>query len=151
MTTGPHDQYEISGDKGRLDVDAVHEWLATESYWAVGRAREVTDRAIAGSVCVGAYAAAGEQAGFARVVTDGATFAWLCDVFVFPGHRGNGLSRRMVQAAMDLPELETVRLWLLATDDAHGVYAPLGFEEVEPGRWMKRRRRSPDAGRYRQP
>jgi GNAT superfamily N-acetyltransferase len=145
------DGYEISTDPARLDVDAVHAWLANESYWAVGRARETTERSIEGSICVGAYTAAGEQAGFARVVTDRATFAWLCDVFVFEAHRGRGLARTMVRAAMDLPELATVRLWLLATADAHGVYAPLGFEEVEPGRWMKRRRPNPAAGTYRDP
>lgn len=145
------DAYELSTDRSRLDVDAVHAWLAQESYWAVGRARAVTDAAIANSVCVGAYAPTGEQAGFARVVTDGATFAWLCDVFVFEAHRGRGLARRMVQAAIDLPALATVRLWLLATDDAHGVYSPLGFEEVEPGRWMRHRRAAPGAGVYREP
>ena len=132
--------YAISADPGRVDVGAVHAWLSTESYWARGRAREVMERAIANSICVGAYTPAGEQAGFARVVTDRATFAWLCDVFVVEAHRGHGLARRMVTAATELPELATVRMWLLATDDAHGVYAPLGFEEIEPGRWMKRRR-----------
>ena len=131
--------YEVSTDRSRLDVDLVARWLSEESYWAVGRSREVTERAIEGSVCVGAYAPGGEQAGFARVVTDRATLAWLCDVFVVDDHRGHGLARRMVQAALDLPELRGV-LWLLGTDDAHGVYAPLGFEEVEPGRWMKRAR-----------
>ncbi len=143
--------YELSPDPDRLDVDLIARWLADESYWAVGRAPEVTEKAIANSICVGAYAPGGEQAGFARVVTDRATFAWLCDVFVCDEHRGNGLARRMVQTAMDLPELASVRLWLLATEDAHGVYAPLGFEEVEPGRWMKRRRPNPAAGTYRDP
>ncbi len=145
------DGYEISADPARLDRAAIHRWLAEESYWAVGRARELMDRAIDGSLCVGAYAADGTQAGFARVVSDQATFAWLCDVFVFEAHRGRGLARAMVQAAIDLPELRTVRQWVLATADAHGVYAPLGFEEVEPGRWMKHRRAAPDAGSYRTP
>lgn len=144
--------YEISADPARLDVDAVHEWLAIESYWAVGRSREVTDRAIANSVCVGAYAPDGSQAGFARVVTDRATFAWLCDVFVFEAHRGHGLARAMVRAAAELPELATVRQWLLATADGHGVYEPLGFGALlEPGRWMQRRSPVPEAGTYREP
>jgi GNAT superfamily N-acetyltransferase len=146
------DGYEMSTDPSRLDVDAVHAWLANESYWAVGREREVTDRSIAGSICVGAYAVPdGEQAGFARVVTDRATFAWLCDVFVFEAHRGHGLARTMVRAAMDLPELATVRLWLLATADAHGVYAPLGFERIDADRWMTRRAAVPETGGYRDP
>ena len=143
--------YEISTDAARLDVDAVHAWLAEESYWAVGREREVTERAIAGSICVGAYGGGGEQAGFARVVTDRATFAWLCDVFVFDAHRGRGLARAMVQFVMDIPELATVRLWLLATADAHGVYTPLGFAPIDPERWMTRRNPVPAAGSYRAP
>ena len=143
--------YEISFDRDRLDVDAIHRWLTEESYWAFGRSREVTDRSIAGSVCAGAYADDGSQTGFARVVTDAATFAWLCDVFVFEDHRGNGLARRMVQAVMDLPELSTVRLWLLATADAHGVYAPLGFAPIDPERWMTRRNPVPEAGTHREP
>ena len=128
------DAYEISSDPARLDRDAIHRFLAEESYWAVGRARDLMDRAIDGSICVGAYAPDGSQAGFARVVSDRATFAWLCDVFVFDAHRGHGLARAMVSAAME--ELPAVRRWVLATQDAHGVYAPFGFRELEPGRWM---------------
>lgn len=137
--------YEISADRARLDVPRIARWLAEESYWATGRPREVTERAIEASVCVAGYAPGGELAGFARVVSDGATFAWLCDVFVLEAHRGHGLARALVRAAMALPELAMVRRWLLATDDAHGVYAPLGFQEVEPGRWMELRRPPPDA------
>lgn len=135
-TTGV-DGYEISADKARLDFSAIHRWLSEESYWAKGRPREVQERAIAGSVCVGAYAPDGAQAAFARVVTDGATFAWLCDVFVFPDHRGRGLGRAVVRAALEHVD---VRRWVLATDDAHGVYAPLGFAPVDPERWMEMRR-----------
>lgn len=130
--------YEISADKTRLDVPAVHRWLSEESYWAKGRPRDVQEAAIANSLCVGAYAPGGAQAGFARVVTDGATFAWLCDVFVFPEHRGHGLARRLVQAAID--EAPAVRRWLLATADAHGVYAPFGFAPLDAARWMEMRR-----------
>ena len=133
------DGYELSADRQRLDVPLIARWLAEESYWAAGRPRQVTEAAIANSVCVGAYAPGGEQAGFARVVTDRATFAWLCDVFVLPAHRGHGLARSMVTFALELPDLSGL-LWLLATEDAHGVYAPLGFVEAEPGRWMKRPR-----------
>jgi GNAT superfamily N-acetyltransferase len=149
-TTGVGD-YEISTDKRRLDVGAIHRWLAEESYWAIGRTRGATDRAIGESFCVGAYAADGEQAGFARVVTDKVTFSWICDVFVFEAHRGNGLARRMVTAAMEHPDLASVRVWLLATADAHGVYEPLGFAPTDPKRWMAMRRESPDAGTWRDP
>ena len=146
-----HAGYELSTDHARLDVAAIHAWLANESYWAVGRSREVTAKSIAGSICVGAYAPGGEQAGFARVVSDRATFAWLCDVFVFESRRGHGLARAMVQAAMALPDLATVRLWLLATADAHGVYQPLGFAPIDAERWMVRRGEVPSAGTYREP
>jgi GNAT superfamily N-acetyltransferase len=136
-TTGV-DGYEISADKARLDVPAIHRWLSEESYWAAGRPLATQEKAIESSLCVGAYAPDGTQAGFARVVTDGATFAWLCDVFVFPGHRGHGLARALVQAAMD--EVPAVRRWVLATQDAHGVYEPFGFAPLDPGRWMEMRR-----------
>lgn len=132
--------YEISTDPARLDRERVHRYLADESYWAAGRSRDAFDRSLEHSICVGAYAPGGAQAGFARVVSDRATFAWLCDVFVFDEHRGHGLARTMVRAAMALPELATVRRWLLATADAHGVYAPLGFGALEAERWMEARR-----------
>ena len=131
------DGYEISTDKARLDIEAVHRYLSEESYWAAGRAREVVARSIENSVCVGAYAPDGAQAGFARVVTDGATFAWLCDVFVFEDHRGRGLARTLVRAAMDA--VPAVRRWVLATADAHGVYAPFGFVPIDGDRWMEAR------------
>ena len=131
--------YEISDDPALLDRDAVHRWLSGESYWARGRAREVTERAIAGSVVLGAYARDGTQAAFARVVTDRATFAWLCDVFVDAAHRGRGLGTRIVAAALEHPELQGLR-WVLATADAHGLYERFGFQPVEAARWMERPR-----------
>ncbi len=115
----------ISFDAGALDLDVIHGFL-TNSYWAAGIPRETVARAIAGSLCVGAYRE-GEQVGFARLVTDRATFAWLADVFVLPEARGQGAARAMVQALMDHPEMQGLRRWLLATLDAHGVYAALGW------------------------
>ena len=124
--------YELSTDKRRLDVDLIARWLAEESYWAVGRSLEVSERAIEGSVCVGAYAPDGEQAGFARVVTDGATFAWLCDVFVLPTHQGRGLGTWLIETVMEHGDLQGLRRFMLGTRDAHDFYARFGFERLSP-------------------
>ncbi|HEY0622410.1 GNAT family N-acetyltransferase [Sphingomonas sp.] len=133
MTQG----YDISLDRARLQLDVIHGFIA-RSYWAIGMPRETLARAIANSVCVGAYRD-GEQVGFARVVTDRATFAYLADVFVLPEHGGKGLAKAMVQALQDHPELQGLRRWMLATSDAHGVYAALGWQPIaQPELFMQR-------------
>ena len=135
------DAYTISDDPARLDLDTVHRYLSTESYWARDLPRETLERAVAGSLCFGVYAGAGEQAGFARVVTDRATFAWLADVFVLPAHRGRGLSKRLMEAILAHPDLQGLRRFLLATWDAHGLYRQYGFEPpTRPDRLMERYR-----------
>jgi GNAT superfamily N-acetyltransferase len=118
--------YTISTDPARLDRALVHRWLSEDSYWATGRPRDVMDRAIDGSLCFGLYAPDGAQAGFCRAVTDYATYAWLADVFVLDEHRGRGLGVWLVRAAVEHPDLRTLR-WHLMTDDAHGLYAQFGF------------------------
>ncbi|MFM9595516.1 GNAT family N-acetyltransferase [Streptomyces scabiei] len=130
--------YEMSDDPARLDVARVHHWLSTDAYWALGRPREKLERAIGGSLNFGVYAeGSGEQVAYARVVTDRATFAWLCDVYVDPSVRGKGLGTAMVAAVRDHLEPYGLRRVLLATYDAHGVYAKLGFQPLaEPDRWM---------------
>lgn len=134
--------YEISSDPGRIDVDRVHHWLSTDTYWAIGRPRDVVERAIAGSLVFGAYRPDGTQVAFARAVTDRATFAWLCDVYVDPAERGIGLGTTLVAAARDHLEAIGVRRILLATNDAHDVYARLGWRPLaEPQRWMELDRR----------
>jgi predicted GNAT family acetyltransferase len=126
--------YSLSRDKSKLDVGAIHAFLRA-SYWSPNIRRDVVERAIASSEVIGAYVdATGEQVGFARVVTDKATFAWLCDVFVLEAHRGRGLATRMVRELMSDPEFSTLRRWCLATRDAMDVYAPLGFEKAPPQR-----------------
>jgi len=128
----------VSTDPALLDLDTVHRWLSTDAYWARGRGRDVVERAVAGSVNFGAYDA-GRLVGYARVVTDRATFAWLCDVYVDREHRGRGVGSALLEAV----DAELVR-WrvkraVLATADAHGVYARLGFAPLEdPERWMAR-------------
>ncbi|MFJ6928569.1 GNAT family N-acetyltransferase [Streptomyces nigra] len=130
--------YEISTDAARLDRERVHRWLSTDAYWAIGRAREKQEEAIAGSLNFGVYdTASGEQVAYARVVTDRATFAWLCDVYVDPAVRGKGLGTALVGAVREHLRPYGVRRILLATHDAHGVYAKLGFAALEtPSRWM---------------
>ncbi|MFE9624110.1 GNAT family N-acetyltransferase [Streptomyces sp. NPDC006527] len=130
--------YEISADPARIDAERVHRWLSTDAYWAIGRAREKQDRAIAGSLNFGVYeTVSGEQVAYARVVTDLATFAWLCDVYVDPAARGKGLGTSLVAAVRDHLRPHGLRRLLLATHDAHGVYEKVGFEALEkPDQWM---------------
>lgn len=129
--------YELSLDPARIDINRVHHWLSTDSYWAAGRTMDVMRRAVAGSVPAGAYDADGTQVAFARAVTDHATFAYLADVYVDRAHRGRGLGTRLVAALRDQLHAEGVRRFALATRDAHLVYARLGFADVRPGLWME--------------
>ncbi|MFD7785212.1 GNAT family N-acetyltransferase [Streptomyces nojiriensis] len=132
------DGYEISTDAARLDVGLVHRWLSEDAYWALGRSRQKQEDAIAGSLNFGLYdQASGAQLAYARVVTDRATFAWLCDVYVDPGARGKGLGGALVDAVCAHLEPYGLRRVLLATADAHAVYARAGFETLTtPGKWM---------------
>ncbi|GGY10336.1 GNAT family N-acetyltransferase [Streptomyces djakartensis] len=130
--------YELSTDPGRIDRGRVHHWLSTDAYWALGRPREKQDGAIAGSLNFGVYeAVSGEQVAYARVITDRATFGWLCDVYVDRSVRGKGVGSALVAAVRDELRSYGVRRILLATHDAHGVYEKLGFAELEhPEQWM---------------
>ncbi|NEE17848.1 GNAT family N-acetyltransferase [Streptomyces sp. SID7499] len=130
--------YEISTDPDRVDRARVHHWLSTDAYWALGRSREKQDRAIEGSLNFGVHATvSGEQVAYARVITDRATFGWLCDVYVDPSVRGKGVGSALVAAVRDEMRRYGVRRVLLATHDAHGVYAKLGFAQLErPEHWM---------------
>ncbi len=121
--------YRMSFNKDDLQMDVIHGFL-TEAYWSKGISRDILTKAIAGSVCVGCFGENGGQVGFARVVTDKATFAYLADVFVLPEHAGQGLAREMVKGLLDHQDLQGLRRWMLATADAHGVYEKLGFENI---------------------
>jgi len=128
--------YSVSTDPARLDVDMIHRFLSEESYWAKGRSRDVTDRAIANSFPFGVYLG-DEQVAFARVVTDTVTFAWLADVFVLPEHRGSGVGKLLLEAALADPRFAGMKRWFLGTADAHELYRRYGFSEiVNPGRLM---------------
>ncbi|AVV43628.1 GNAT family N-acetyltransferase [Streptomyces sp. P3] len=132
------EEYEISTDPARVDAGRVHRWLSTDAYWAIGREREKQDRAIDASLNFGVYdTASGEQVAYARVVTDLATFAWLCDVYVDRAARGKGIGTALVAAVRDHLRPHDLRRILLATHDAHGVYRQVGFETLEkPDHWM---------------
>jgi len=129
--------YTISLDPSRLQLEVIHGFLA-QSYWSPGIPKELIEKAIDHSLCVGAFSADGQQVGFARLVTDHATFGYLADVFVLEPHRGRGLSTRMVRALLELPEVKGMRRLALVTRDAHGVYAREGFGPLAaPDRWME--------------
>jgi GNAT superfamily N-acetyltransferase len=130
-------EFTIDTDTARLDVDLIQAFLENDSYWARTRTREQTAVAIENSICFGLYHGT-RQIGFARVVSDRATIAYVGDVFVIPEFRGQGLSKWLMQAMLEHAELQGLRRWLLATRDAHGLYAQFGFHElVHPGRWME--------------
>ena len=128
---------ELSDDAARLDVARVHGWLAS-SYWSPGIERALVERAIAGSHCLGAYDG-DDQVGFARAITDHATFAWIADVWIDEPARGRGLGRRMVGWFLDHPGFAGIRRVALVTADAHGVYEAIGFHApLRPERYMER-------------
>ena len=128
--------YDISTDPSRLRLDAIHAYL-TRSYWSPGIPKDVVARAIAHSLCFGVYQAQA-QVGFARVITDRASFAYLADVYVLEEHRGQGLSKRLVAQVLAHPDLQGLRRVLLATADAHGLYAQFGFKALAaPDRMME--------------
>jgi GNAT superfamily N-acetyltransferase len=131
-----HGSYEIDDALERIDLARVHGWLAS-TYWSPGVKREVVERAARGSsLVIGAYLN-DEQVSYTRIVSDRATFAWVCDVYVDEAHRKQGLARAMLSFALKHPEHQGLRRWLLATRDAHPVYRAMGFEPLErPERWM---------------
>ena len=134
------EDFTISTDKTRLDVEAIHGFLSRSSYWAQGRPPEQVRTSIENSLCFGVYDGP-DQVGFARVVTDYATFAWVCEGFVLESHRGRGLGKRLVEAVVTHPAIRDLRRVLLATRDAHGLYKEYGgFPAIERAdRWMTRR------------
>jgi len=129
--------FGISTDQDLIDFAAVYNYLHLDSYWAQGIAEETLRIAIKNSLCFGIYKE-NKQAGFARVVTDKATFAYICDVFVLPEFRRLGLSKWLMQTIVNHPELQGLRRWSLATADAHGLYSQFGFMQItRPERWME--------------
>jgi GNAT superfamily N-acetyltransferase len=129
--------FTISTDKNLLNFEVIYKYLNEGSYWAQGIPVEKLRKAVENSMCFGVYKQ-NVQAGFARVVTDKATFAYICDLFILPAYRGAGLSKWLVQSIINHPELTGLRRWSLATADAHGLYSQFGFKQVtRPERWME--------------
>ena len=130
--------YAISDDSARLDPGAIHAYL-TRSYWSAGIPFEVVERSVRGSLCIGAYDRAGGQVGLVRLISDYATYCYVCDVYVLEEHRGQGLSKAMLAMAVDHPMLQGLRRWSLMTGDAHGLYRQFGFTAgAHPAQYMER-------------
>jgi GNAT superfamily N-acetyltransferase len=138
MSDSHKDEFTISTEKQRLNLDVIHKFLSEDSYWARERSIEQTKTAIENSICFGLYDG-DRQIGFARVVSDKATFAYIGDVFVLNEYRGRGLSKWLMQVIVDHPELQGLRRWVLATKDAHGLYEQFEFAQLRyPERWMEK-------------
>jgi GNAT superfamily N-acetyltransferase len=136
--TQTYGSYTISDDPARLDLRAVHAYLR-RSYWSQDIPLEVVERAARGSLCIGAYDSTGAQIGLTRLISDYATFCYVCDVYVLEEHRGLGLSKAMMAMAMSHPRLQRLRRWNLVTKDAHGLYEQFGFvAPARPERYMER-------------
>ncbi|WP_436408029.1 GNAT family N-acetyltransferase [Burkholderia oklahomensis] len=147
VPTSPIPALRFSTDKAELDIDAIYAFLRDEARWSKGIPRDVVERAIAGSLCFGAYLD-GRLVGFARLVTDQATFAYLCDVFVLSEHRGKGYGRALIDHVFAHDTVRGLRRVALVTTDAHALYRPVGFTApAHPERWMELHR--PDV--YAQP
>ena len=131
------DGYELSTAKSQLDVDAIHRFLSEDSYWAKGIPRATVEKSIQHSLCFGIYHES-QTVGFARMITDLATYGYMADVFILPAHRGKGLSKWMVKCMLEHPDLQGLRRMGLATSDAHGLYAQFGFTPLDaPERFMQ--------------
>jgi len=136
-----HDGYQVSDDPGRIDAVAAHAYL-TRSYWCPGIPIEVVRRSIHGSLAFGVYAPTGAMVGFARVITDRASFAYIGDVYILEDHRRRGLSKALMRAIRSHPDLQNLRRWMLLTRDAHGLYEQFGFKLTDsPDRVMEMRDR----------
>ena len=129
--------YLISTDSNRLDIALIHYFISNQSYWGQGRRLATVQCALSNSLNFGIYKE-DQQVGFARVVSDYCTFAWLADVFVIESHRGMGLSKWLMEVIISHPQLMNIRRWVLATKDAHGLYSQFGFKPLlHPERWME--------------
>jgi GNAT superfamily N-acetyltransferase len=129
--------FSISTDQNLLDFDSIYNYLDKESYWSKGVPVDKLRNAISNSICFGVYKE-NKQAGFARIISDKATFAYVCDLFILPAYRGAGLSKWLVQTVINHPELQGLRRWSLGTADAHGLYSQFGFTPItQPEIWMQ--------------
>ena len=140
------DGFTISTDRARMDVDVIHHYLSQDSYWAKNIPREIVERSIQNALCFGIFTAE-RQVGFARVISEYASFAFLGDVFILPDYRGRGLSKWLVACIQSHPDLQGLRAWMLVTRDAQGLYAQFGFQPLaNPEKFMQIRMINPYGG-----
>lgn len=131
------DQFLISTDRSKLDTDSIHEFLSTKAYWCLNIPKETVRKSIENSLCFGLYDGE-KQVGFARVISDFATIAYLGDVYVLEQYRGHGLSKWLMETVMSHPQLQGLRRWILLTGDAHGLYRKFGWTDIaDPSLWME--------------
>jgi len=131
-------EFYISTDKAKLDISVIENFLSRESYWAKGRSIQTIQKSIKNSLCFGVYTDKNQLVGFARVVSDFAVFAWIMDLFIMDGYRKKGLSKLLMQAIMEYPDLQGLQRWGLGTKDAHGLYEQFGFRRLlNPERMME--------------
>lgn len=130
------DNFSVSTDRDKLDIDMIHTYLSNQAYWSKGRSRSVVEKSVANSLCFGLYHTSGQQVGFARVVTDYAVFAWLMDVFIIDDYRGRGLGKQLITAVISHPELQNLQRWGLLTADAHALYQQYGFSPIASPEWF---------------
>lgn len=132
------DRFCISTDEMKLDIDSVHEFLSTKAYWCLNIPKETVRKSIENSLCFGVYDG-DKQIGFARVISDFSTIAYLGDVYILEEYRGNGLSKWLMEIIMNHPELQNLRRWILLTGDAHGLYRQFGWNDIaDPPKWMEK-------------
>lgn len=133
------EQYYISTDKSKLQLDVIVDFLNNKSYWAQTRSKAIIEKSIANSICFGVFTQENKQVGFARVITDFAVFAWLLDVFIIEDHQGKGLGKMLMQEIMSNNDFSDIRRWGLGTDDAHGLYEKFGFTPLSnPAKMMEK-------------
>lgn len=131
------DEYCISTDKTKLDIDSIHEFLSTKAYWSLNIPKDRVQTSIQNSLCFGIYKN-DQQIGFARVITDFSTIAYLGDVYILEAYRGMGLSKWLMNTIMSYPNLQGLRRWILLTGDAHGLYRQFGWTDIaDPSKWME--------------
>ena len=136
------DNFSISTDQNKLDKEAIHHFLSTKAYWCLNIPRETVERSIENSLCFGVYEGT-TQVGFARVISDRATVAYLGDVFIIEEYRGRGLSKWLVETIMQHPDLQGLRRWILLTGDAHELYRQYGWTSIaDPDKWMELHRKN---------
>lgn len=133
------EQYYISTDKSKLQLDVIVDFLNNKSYWAQTRSKAIIEKSIANSICFGVFTQENKQVGFARVITDFAVFAWLLDVFIIEDHKGKGLGKMLMQEIMSNNDFSVIKRWGLGTDDAHGLYEKFGFTPLSnPAKMMEK-------------